>query len=120
MPFIIHTQLGDAYKGNEAEVDGSYYEVEAQDDGPRPFRCFLDIGLARTSTGARIWGCLKGGVDGGLSIPYSENRFPGYDVETKELDVETHKKYIMGEHVSDYMETLEEADQSAFAKQFSR
>lgn len=115
----LHLQLADAYAGNSDEIDGTYYEVEENEEGARPFRCYLDIGLARTSTGARIWGCLKGGADGGLAIPYSENRFPGYDPETKEVDVETHKKYIFGEHVSEYMETLEEADQTAFNKQFS-
>jgi large subunit ribosomal protein L5e len=116
---LTKLKLADAYKGNTDEIDGTYYEVEEVDDAPRPFKCFLDIGLARTSTGARIWGCLKGGVDGGLAIPYSENRFPGYDTESKEVDAETHKKYIFGEHVSEYMETLEEADQTAFNKQFS-
>jgi len=117
---LTKLKLADAYEGNTDEIDGSYYEVEENDEGPRPFRCFLDIGLARTSTGARIWGCLKGGADGGLAVPYSENRFPGYDPESKEVDVETHKKYIFAGHVSEYMETLEENDSQAFAKQFSR
>eukprot|EP00036_Acanthoecidae_sp_10tr_P008442 CAMPEP_0182923816 /NCGR_PEP_ID=MMETSP0105_2-20130417/5660_1 /TAXON_ID=81532 ORGANISM="Acanthoeca-like sp., Strain 10tr" /NCGR_SAMPLE_ID=MMETSP0105_2 /ASSEMBLY_ACC=CAM_ASM_000205 /LENGTH=305 /DNA_ID=CAMNT_0025061553 /DNA_START=50 /DNA_END=967 /DNA_ORIENTATION=+ len=114
--------LGDLFKGNEDEIDGSYYEVEEleDEDAPRPFSCYLDIGLARTSRGARIWGCLKGGVDGGLAIPYSEHIFPGWDPESKELDIEKHRAYIFGEHVSDYMEELEEADQSMFQKQFSK
>ena len=44
----------------------------------RPFKCLLDIGLARSSTGARVFGALKGAVDGGLDIPHSEKRFPGF------------------------------------------
>ncbi len=44
----------------------------------RPFKCLLDVGLARTSSGARVFGALKGAVDGGLDIPHSEKRFPGF------------------------------------------
>merc|ERR1719376_1165511 len=32
----------------------------------------LDVGLARTSTGAKVFAALKGAVDGGLDIPHSE------------------------------------------------
>lgn len=60
------------------EVTGDEYNVEALDDGPGAFRCFLDVGLNRTTTGARIFGALKGAVDGGLNIPHSVKRFPGY------------------------------------------
>ena len=31
--------------------DGGLYQVEAEGDS-RPFRCFLDVGLVRTTTGA--------------------------------------------------------------------
>ena len=37
---------------------------------PGAFRAFLDVGLARTTTGARVFGALKGAVDGGLDIPH--------------------------------------------------
>ena len=50
--------LAEAYEGTK-EVNGEEYMVEENDDGPRPFRCYLDVGLARTSTGARIFGALK-------------------------------------------------------------
>jgi len=30
----------------------------------------LDVGLKRTTTGAKIFGALKGAVDGGLNIPH--------------------------------------------------
>lgn len=60
------------------EVNGDEYNVEALDDGPGAFRCFLDVGLNRTTTGARVFGALKGAVDGGLNIPHSVKRFPGY------------------------------------------
>jgi large subunit ribosomal protein L5e len=121
---LTQLNLADKYEGNTDEIDGSYYEVDdlhdEDDSAPRPFKAFLDIGLARTTTGARIWGCLKGAVDGGLAVPYSENRLLGWDSEFKELDAEVHKKYIFGEHVADYMSALQEEDESAYQRQFSR
>lgn len=115
---LTKLKLNEAYTGNE-EVNGEYYEVEENEEGARPFSAYLDVGLARTSTGARVFGCLKGAVDGGLSIPHSENRFPGFDTEEKELDAEKHKEYIFGTHVADYMRSLEEEDKMLFQKQFS-
>lgn len=53
---------------------------------------------------------MKGASDGGIFIPHSEKRFPGYDPEAKELDADTLKKYIYGGHVAEYMESLEEED----------
>merc|ERR1712045_235567 len=94
--------------------------VESNDDGPRPFRCFLDIGLQRASTGAHIFGVLKGAVDGGLSVPHNEKRFPGYDNDAKEYDAEFHKSMIMGNHVSEYMEHLLEQDEDRYKEQFAR
>lgn len=62
---------------------------------------------------------MKGASDGGVFIPHSEKRFPGYDPESKELDAEVLKKYIYGGHVAEYMESLEEEDDERFKKQFS-
>lgn len=104
------------------EADGEYKLTEAAEgeDGEarRPFKCFLDVGLTRTSTGARVFGAMKGASDGGIYIPHSENRFPGYDVETKELDAETLRKYIFGGHVAEYMETLADDDEERYRSQF--
>lgn len=57
------------YKGVE-DANGEDYCVEDIDGQPGAFRCYLDIGLARTTTGARIFGAMKGAVDGGLDIPH--------------------------------------------------
>jgi len=46
-------------------------------------------------------------------------RFPGFDPDAKELDGETHKKYIFGGHVAEYMELLEEEDPDRYQSQFS-
>merc|ERR1711974_275794 len=96
---------------------GMFY-VEDQDDEPGAFRACLDVGLTRTSTGAKVFAALKGAVDGGLDIPHSEKRFPGYDNEAKSLNAEVLRNHIFGQHVSDYMNSL--ADEDAYKKQFSR
>jgi large subunit ribosomal protein L5e len=103
--------LADKYEG-VVEADGELKMTEPLDDedAPRPFKCYLDVGLKRTSTGARVFGAMKGASDGGIFIPHSDKRFPGYDPESKELDAETLKKYIFGGHVAEYMESLEEED----------
>merc|ERR1711877_63694 len=90
------------------KVDGEQFEVEDLDDGPGAFHACLDVGLARTSTGARVFGAMKGAVDGGLDIPHSTKRFPGYDAESKSLTAETHCKYIFGGNVAEYMDALKE------------
>jgi large subunit ribosomal protein L5e len=102
------------------EADGEFTLTEATegDESRRPFKAFLDVGLARTSTGARVFGAMKGASDGGLYIPHSENRFPGYDIETKELDAETLRKYIYGGHVAEYMETLADDDEERYKALF--
>lgn len=63
---------------------------------------------------------MKGAVDGGLNIPHSVKRFPGYSSENKSFNAEVHRAHIFGQHVADYMRTLEEEDNEAFKRQFSR
>jgi len=112
--------LDEDFAGVE-EADGEFTLTEATEgeDGRRPFKAFLDVGLARTSTGARVFGAMKGASDGGLYIPHSENRFPGFDIETKELDAETLRKYIFGGHVAEYMETLADDDEERYKSLFA-
>jgi large subunit ribosomal protein L5e len=110
--------LDDTYEG-QTEPDGEMFLVEEEGDN-RPFTCVLDVGLVRTTTGHRVFGALKGAVDGGLNIPHSEKRFPGYDRDGKEYDAEIHKKYIFGGHVAEYMELLEEEDPERYQTQFAK
>jgi large subunit ribosomal protein L5e len=102
------------------EADGEFNLTEATEgeEGRRPFKAFLDVGLTRTTTGARVFGAMKGASDGGLFIPHSENRFPGYDQESKELDSDTLRKYIFGGHVGEYMETLADDDEERYKTLF--
>jgi large subunit ribosomal protein L5e len=109
--------LDSLYEG-QTKVDGEQFEVEDVDDGPGAFHACLDIGLARTSTGARIFGAMKGAVDGGLEIPHSNKRFPGYDKEASEFNASVHRDHIFGKHVSDYMSHLLEEDEDAYKRQF--
>ena len=76
--------------------------------------------MARTTTGAKVFGALKGAVDGGLDIPHSTRRFPGYSREGKKFDAEVHRQHIFGLHVANYMKMLKEENPDLYAKQFSR
>jgi len=111
--------LADKYEG-VVEATGEYSVTEELGGGhAKPFKCFLDVGLKRTTTGARIFGCLKGASDAGLYIPHSEKRFPGYDIETKSLDSEVLARYIVGGHIAEFMEELREDDETALQRRFS-
>jgi len=112
-------KLDTLYEG-ATEVTGGAFTVEDAEDGPGAFRANLDVGLARTTTGARVFGAMKGAVDGGIDIPHSTKRFPGYDSESKEFNAEVHRKHIMGVHVADYMRQLMDEDEESFKKQFSQ
>ncbi|CAH6720764.1 60S ribosomal protein L5 [[Candida] jaroonii] len=109
--------LDETYTGVE-EVEGEFQLTEAVEEGPRPFKVFLDIGLQRTTTGARVFGVLKGASDGGLYVPHSPNRFPGWDMEGEELDAELLRKYIFGGHVAEYMEELLDDDEEKYKTLF--
>jgi large subunit ribosomal protein L5e len=109
--------LSDTYEGN-TEPDGSDYNVEPVEDGPRPFHCILDTGLKATTTGSKIFTALKGALDGGLDIPHSDKRMIGYDPEAKKFDADMMRGYIYGEPISEYIEYLEEEDPDKLKAQF--
>ena len=113
--------LADSFKGT-TKVDGEEFHVEEDYEGDRrPFKAILDVGLKRTTVGSRVFGVLKGAADGGLHIPHSTKRFPGYKQEEKdgEYDAEFHKARIFGEHVSEYMSSLKEEDEQEYEKMYS-
>jgi len=123
------------YKGVE-KVSGEDYNVNDDCGERRPFKCFLDIGLQRSSTGAKIFAALKGGVDGGLYIPHENKRFPGYsrcveEIQGKRGKVESTTKtttwkpevlraHIFGNHVQVYMDLLKKENKDKFDRQFSK
>jgi large subunit ribosomal protein L5e len=118
----VNAKFGLQYQG-QTEVDGTDYLVEKANDSSRaPFKALLDVGLKRTTTGARLFGALKGAVDGGLAVPHNNHRFPGSHREDESgewnYDAEVHRKYIFGGHVKEYMESLQE-DEDRYKAQFS-
>jgi len=114
------TEIGiaDKYLGVD-EIDGQPYTVEEQDDGPAPFFVLLDVGLNRTTTGARVFAVMKGAIDGGLEIPHNNRRLVGFNSVSEEFDADVLRKYIFGGHVADYMRKLEENDVEKYRRQFS-
>ncbi|XP_049849294.1 60S ribosomal protein L5-like [Schistocerca gregaria] len=121
---LVRLNLADKYIGNVGDT-GEDFSVEPADQGPRPFRVLLDIGLVRSTTGHRVFGAMKGALDGGLNIPHSPNRFVGYFVnkdskKESEFDPSVLRKYIFGGHVSEYMQYLQNQDEGLYQKQFSK
>lgn len=104
------------------EADGEDFDIDADPEKQAPFCALLDVGLARTSTGARLFGALKGATDGGLNVPHNDRRFPGSTMSGKdnEPNPDVHRKYIFGGHVGQYMEELQEDNPETYDKQFSK
>ncbi|KAK2966605.1 hypothetical protein RJ640_025290, partial [Escallonia rubra] len=109
-------EMDEEYEGN-VEATGEDYSVEPG-ESRRPFRALLDVGLLRTTTGNRVFGALKGSLDGGLDIPHSEKRFAGFSKDSKQLDAEVHRKYIYGGHVAGYMRNLRDDEPEKYQSHF--
>lgn len=132
--------MADMYKGVEA-ADGEFFDVYEKgiNEDRRPFRALLDVGLVRTTTGNRVFGALKGAVDGGIHVPHNTKRFPGYHIEKKEAttgkrgkvvaekgkasgayNAKEHRDHIFGAHVQTYIDLLKKGDKARYQKQFSK
>jgi len=114
--------MDEMYKGVET-ADGKYFETE-EDEEKRPFKCLLDVGLKRTTTGSTVYAALKGAVDGGLYIPHRDSgkQFPGYSVDSDngpKYNATRCLHYIVGGHVKEYMEKLEEEKPDVYASRFA-
>lgn len=116
---LTKMSLDTTYKGN-AKV-GKFFELEENEE-KRSFKCFLDIGLCRSTTGANVFGALKGGVDGGLNIPYSGNRLAAgyFDKKSGKYNEAALADRIYGKHVSEYMKYAKEEDEEWYKSQFSQ
>jgi len=119
----VNAKFSLKYDG-QTKVDGEDYNVEPSEDedAAKPFKALLDVGLARTTAGARIFGALKGATDGGIEIPHNDHRFPGSKREGTEWTTspETHRKYIFGGHIGEYMKSLSEENEELYNTQFKR
>ncbi|CAN1128587.1 60S ribosomal protein L5 [Linum perenne] len=110
-------EMDQEYEGN-VEASGEDFSVEPSENR-RPFRALLDVGLVRTTTGNRVFGALKGALDGGLDIPHSDKRFAGFSKDSKQLDADVHRKYLYGGHVASYMRSLQEDEPEKYQTHFS-
>eukprot|EP01112_Ceratiomyxa_fruticulosa_P004561 TRINITY_DN150_c0_g1_i1.p1 TRINITY_DN150_c0_g1~~TRINITY_DN150_c0_g1_i1.p1 ORF type:complete len:294 (-),score=67.31 TRINITY_DN150_c0_g1_i1:88-969(-) len=115
---LAKLKLDTKYVGN-TNVNGEDFNVSPVESGARPFRALLDAGLARTSTGAKVFAVLKGATDGGIDVPHSVSRFVGFSAESKKLDAAVLRKHIFGGHVADYMRSLKDEDEERYNSQFS-
>ena len=129
--------MADMYKGVE-NVDGELFDIYEKgfEHDRRPFKAVLDVGLVRTTTGNRVFGALKGAVDGGLFVKHNTKRFPGYHIEkqaaatskrgkvlekaknTGSFNAKEHRDHIFGLHVQTYMDLLKKEKNDRFKKQF--
>ena len=80
---LTKLDLADKYE-EQVEISGEDFNVEAMDDGPKPFRAFLDMRLTRITTGNQVFAAMKGAVD----IPHGMKRLIGYDTEADYLDAD--------------------------------
>lgn len=136
---LTQVNLAGDYKGTST-VDGEYFNSSDNIEGEkRPFKALLDVGIGRTTTGARLFGAMKGACDGGVDVPHSNKRFPGYqrarvevvtnkrgkatgDAEKSEAqyDAKVHRDRIMGVHVTKYMNEMKKEDPEKFKRHFGK
>jgi len=125
---LTKLKIADKFVGVK-DATGEYKPVrdkktdEGEEEGAFPFKAILDIGLARTTTGARIFGVMKGAVDGGLAVPHKNSRFPGFNKEKGELDAKVHRARIFGGHVGTYLKQVKadhDANPDGKTSQFSK
>uniref|UniRef100_A0A8R1XTM6 Large ribosomal subunit protein uL18 n=2 Tax=Onchocerca volvulus TaxID=6282 RepID=A0A8R1XTM6_ONCVO len=110
---LLKIGLAETYKGVE-EANGDDYNVEKEGERA-PFRAVLDVGLARTVTGAKVFAVMKGVADGGIDVPHRYLSF-----FKQKYNAEAHRDRILGKHVADYMTLLKEQDEDAYKRHFSR
>jgi len=110
--------IADQFEG-EVQVSGKLANtpVNSMSSGRRPFKCLLDVGLARTTTGSKVFACMKGAVDGGIFIPHNEKRFVGF--RDGEFKPEALRSRIMGGHVAAHMKLLEKEKKGAYQLLYS-
>ena len=108
---LTKLKIADKFPGAK-EATGDFKacrdKKDDEEEGRFPFKAILDIGLARTTTGAKVFGVLKGAVDGGIAVPHKPNRFPGFNKATSKLDAKVHRMHIFGGHVAAYLKQITE------------
>ena len=81
----------------------------------------MDIGIRRPTIGNRVFGVMKGACDGGINVPHSVKKFPGFEKGEKgqegKFDAAVHRDRIFGVHIDAYREKLKD-NKEAYDKQF--
>jgi large subunit ribosomal protein L5e len=96
--------LDSTYVGNSAPEKN--YDSAQDEKDKRPFKVVLDVGLKATTTGSKVFAALKGVADGGVNIPHSTSRFPGFKAEKPDEDNKVLRSRVFGGHVDDYLKKL--------------
>ena len=96
--------LDTTYAGNTAIE--KHYDADADQKDRRPFKVILDVGLKSTSTGSKVFAVLKGVADGGVYIPHSQSRFPGFNKDKPDEDNKVLRERVLGGHVDKYLKAL--------------
>lgn len=102
------------------ETTGDYIDIQKESetkDIGRPFTCFLDLGLFRSTKGARVFAAMKGAVDGGIHIPHKDKIFPQSKDPKKGGNLL--RERLFGGHVQKYMDILKKGT-DAYKAQFSK
>lgn len=115
---LYKLRLARLYPGVK-EATGNTPSVVPVAKGPRPFKAVLDVGLARTTTGSRIFAVMKGACDGGLNIPHTDKRLVGFNAKSKKLNADVLREHIFGVHVSKYMKKMKADDEAEYKRHFS-
>jgi len=115
--------LDEKFEGTEevtAEFEDCYVHNEDEDDERKAFRALLDVGLKRTTLGSKIFAAMKGAFDGGLEIPHNEKKFYGYDPDEKSYEADANRERLLGGHVAEYMNSLQEEEPEEFEEKFKK
>lgn len=107
---LTKLKIADKFDGNKTtgEYEASRDKNDDESESRFPFRAILDVGLARTTTGAKIFGVMKGVVDGGVAVPHKPNRFPGFNKAKGEFNSKILRERIFGGHVASWMKKVVE------------
>lgn len=108
--------LDGTYTGNTAIEKA--YDAGQDEKERRPFKVILDVGLKSTTTGSRVFAVMKGVADGGVYIPHSTSRFPGYNQDKPEEDNKVLRERVLGAHVDKYLKSLKGTERESL--QFRR
>lgn len=117
---LKNLKLDETFKGLE-NATGEEFHIEETAEDRRPFKCLLDVGIVKTTKGNRVFGAMKGACDGGLHIPHSTKRFPGFTQEGDDgkYNAEEHRDRIFGKHVANYMKEMQEENPDKYDAHFS-